>query len=175
MNKKGSLSLSINAIVVIVIAFVVLGLGLTLTRTIFKQAEGKLPEAFAVTQLEAEPTSENPITLSQTVDIGREDVITKTIGYYNRKENTAVGAIFTITSCLDPKTGSRVDSTLVPSVASEPQNVDPSGSAGYSIVLTENGLTAGQYICTMAVCSTTACAGADQPYENKQFFLRVIA
>jgi len=175
MNKKGSLSLSINAIVVIVIAFVVLGLGLTLTRTIFKQAEGKLPEAFAVTQLEAEPTSENPITISQTVDIGREDAKTMTIGYYNRKENTAVGATFTITSCLDPKTGSPVDPTLVPSVASISQDVVPSASAGFSVILTENGLTAGQYICTIAVCNNPACTGADQPYEQKQFFLRVIA
>jgi hypothetical protein len=173
MNKKGSLALSITAIVTIVIAFVVLGLGLTLTKTIFKGAQDKLPEAFAVTQLEAEPTSENPITISQTVDIGRGESKTMTIGYYNRRATTATDATFTVSSCLDPNTGDETPNK--PTVASISQSIGPSDSAGFSIIMTEQELTAGQYICTIAVCSNKECLGADDPYESKQFFLQVIA
>ncbi|MBI2665485.1 hypothetical protein HYX12_02600 [Candidatus Woesearchaeota archaeon] len=169
MNKKGDLSLSITAIVVIVIAFVVLGLGLTLTRTIFKGAQEKLPEAFAVTQLEAEPTSENPITLQQTIEIGREQEKTMTIGFYNKGENTATKATFTITSCV--RGGVEVET--LPTVDSISQDVSPSSAKGYSVILKENGLTAGQYICTMAVCSDSTCS--QTPYDTKQFFLKVVA
>src|SRR3990167_5324776 len=101
MKKKGSLELSITAIVVIVIAFVVLGLGLSLTRTIFKGAEQKLPEAFAVTQLEAEPTSENPITVQQTVEIDRGKQKTLNIGFYNSKNGKVDNAQFNINNCID--------------------------------------------------------------------------
>lgn len=163
MKKKGTLALSITAIVVIVIAFVVLGLGLSLTRTIFKGAEQKLPEAFAVTQLEAEPTSENPITISQTVEIGRNDKKTMTVGFYNADTMSAEDATFAITDCLDVTENK-------PEVSSISQKVSPNTAAGFSIILTENGLAPDTYICTLAVCKGDDCA---DPYEAKQFFLAV--
>ena len=177
LTKRGSLDLSITAIVVIVIAFVVLGLGLSLTKTIFKGAQDKLPEAFAVTQLESEPTSENPITIAQTVEISRTDAKTMSIGFYNRGENTAVGATFLIQSCLK-KDQTAVEADELPSIASISQNVPPSSAQGYSIILTENGLTAGTYICTITVACVSGSSGCDAsapPYEQKQFFLKVIA
>lgn len=172
MNKRGDLSLSITAIVVIVIAFVVLGLGLSLTRTIFKGAQEKLPEAFAVTQLEAEPTSENPITITQTVEIARNKQKTMKIGYYNRNQNTATNAKFTITKCSD-SLDQEVASDKLPRIASPAENVGPSSSVGYSLIFTEQGLTAGTYICTIAVCDAGACSTSS--YEKKQFFLQVTA
>lgn len=177
MNKKASLALSITAIVVIVIAFVVLGLGLSLTRTIFKGAESKLPEAFAVTQLEAEPTSENTITIPQTVEIDHKDSKTMQIGFYNKGVNTAVGATFEMGDCL--KTGGGlIDPSNQPTIASISQDVGPSEAYGYSIILTENGLTGGQtYICTIkAVCSPDSGASCGtEPYDKKQFFLQVVS
>ena len=180
MNKKASLSLSITAIVVIVIAFVVLGLGLSLTRTIFKGAQDKLPEAFAVTQLEAEPTSENPITVAQTVEIDRSKSKTMSIGYYNRRQLTAERAKFTITECLNNE-GTDVTELTEPKnppvVASPSEEVKGSDALGYSIILNEQGLSEGTYICTMAVCDASACdiTGTPTIYESKQFFLQVVA
>ena len=181
--KRASLSLSISAIVVIVIAFVVLGLGLSLTRTIFKGAEEKLPEAFAVTRLEAEPTASNPITIPETVEIGRGKSRTTSIGFYNKGSGTAFGATFDIVTCLD-KTKQVVDK--IPTVASTSVDVGASSSAGYSIIITEKQLPADTYICTIGVkCDTTAtietCGdwardiGGEKYYETKQFFLRVVA
>lgn len=183
MNKKATLALSITAIVTIVIAFVVLGLGLSLTRTIFKGAEEKLPEAFAVTKLEAEPTSANPITIAQTVEIGRGSSKTMSIGYYNRGSGTAYGATFDIVSCLDNQ---RTPVTNSPTLASTSVDVGPSSSAGYSIILNEEELPEGTYICTMGVmCDTSATTGSCGTwakdingklfYETKQFFLKVVA
>lgn len=168
MNKKGTLALSITAIVVIVIAFVVLGLGLSLTRTIFKGAEEKLPEAFAVTKLEAEPTAANPITISQTIEIGRNDEKTMTVGFYNRDINTADDATFVIDSCLDVLDDEK------PIMKSIPQNVGANTATGYSVKLTENGLAPGTYICTLAVCKNDDCE-TQEPYETEQFFLRVVS
>jgi len=170
MNKKASLSLSITAIVVIVIAFVVLGLGLTLTKTIFKGAEAKLPEAFALTQLEAEPTSENPITLQRTIDVERNEQKLMNVGFYNSNFNSADNAVFQIVNCL----GENIEDKL-PQVESIPQTVGPSEAAGYQIKIIENGMPADTYICQMAVCNEVGtCEGADR-YETKQFFLRVVA
>ncbi len=172
MNKKASLSLSISAIVVIVIAFVVLGLGLSLTRQIFKGAEQKLPQALALTELEAEPTASNPITLQQQVEIGRNKPKTMSIGYYNRNPNTAVGAIFRINECLDGQ-GAPVPADKVPSIASTKQDVGPSSASAYSVIVNEKGLQAGTYICSMVVCNEGSCQ--QNTYERKQFFLQVIA
>ncbi len=174
MNKKGDLSLSITAIVVIVIAFVVLGLGLTLTRTIFKGAQDKLPEAFAVTSLDAEPTAENPITIPQTVEIDRGKSKTMQIGFYNKKQGTADNAKFTITECLD-KNNVVVVQDNRPTISSTSQSVSASSAAGYSIILNEKNLPAETYICTIAVCNNGACDTPDNTYQKDQFFLRVVA
>ncbi len=174
MNRKASLSLSITAIVVIVIAFVVLGLGLSLTRQIFKGAEQKLPQALALTELEAEPTASNPITLQQQVEIGRNKEKTMSIGYYNRNPNTATGATFHINECLNRK-GVPVPTDKIPSIASGKQDVGPSASIAYSIIATENGLEAGTYICTMVVCNKEGESCQQPVYETKQFFMQVIA
>ncbi len=168
MSKKGSLNLSIEAIVIIVVAFVVLGLGLTLTRTIFKGAEQKLPEAFAVTQLEAIPTAENPITISKTIEIGRNSEKTMDVGFYNKDTNSAKAAAFFITSCLDKA------KTIVPSppeMASISQDVPANTAMGFSVILTEKGLPPGTYICTLEVCENADCV--IKSYETKQFFLTV--
>ena len=180
-SKKGSLSLSITAIVVMVIAFVVLGLGLSLTRTIFKGAEEKLPEAFAITKLEAQPTASNPITITGTISIGRKKSKTMDIGFYNKGSGTAFGAKFNLVECLETG-GSKVAKNL-PFIASGSAKVGASEAKGYSIIINENGLAAGTYICTLGVKCDSAdattqggsCPTSTTYYEQKQFFLKVTA
>ena len=176
MNKKASLSLSITAIVVIVIAFVVLGLGLGLTKTIFGKGESELIKAFDITELEKEPTSSDPITISSEFNIDRKESKTLSIGFYNKGEGSATGAAFTISGCL--KGGEEVADNL-PTIDSVPADVGPSEGKGYSIIFYENGLPAGTYICTIGVqCTASTCPtwiDDDNFYEREQFFLKVIA
>ncbi|MBI2151675.1 hypothetical protein HYU21_03060 [Candidatus Woesearchaeota archaeon] len=181
-NKKGDLSLSITAIVIIVIAFVVLGLSLTLTRAIFKGAGQKLPQALALTELESKPTNENTITIPQEVEIRRgEEDKTMSIGYYNKNEFVAKGAKFYISECSKGTEKYDQNSPQLPTVVSIPQNVEPSGSVGYNVIITEKELFAGKYICKIEVrCEPTAIpSGESCPvniiYDEKQFFLNVIA
>ncbi len=176
MNKRGSLELSITAIVVIVIAFVVLGLGLTLTRTIFKEAGKKLPEAFEVTRLEAEPTPENPITIADRVEISRGKTEELKIGYYNQDPDTHSGVYLTITGCQasDPVAQAKVSPDTLPKLTSISQDVGPSEAKAYKVIFKENGLLGGyNYICTIAAVS----GGPNNPtiWQQKQFFLYVTA
>lgn len=177
--KKGSLALSINAIVVIVIAFVVLGLALGLTRNIFSGTEPIITDAFDSTQLDSQPTADNPITIKDTISIGRQKSSTMSIGFYNSGQNTAIGASFDMVGCLE--TGGTAVSSNLPTIASPKEDIGPSDSRGYKIILTEQGMPAGTYICTIGVkcsdddCSSVASWTKDNYYETKQFFLTVVA
>lgn len=176
VDKKGTLALSITAIVVIVIAFVVLGLGLSLTRTIFKGAEEKLPEAFAVTRLEAEPTPGNPITISDRIEIGRGKTKELTIGYYNTDADPHPGVFLAITGCQASALAAQevISEETLPSMTSISQDVNPSEAVAYKVILTENGLLGGfNYICTIA--ATSDPADPAQTWQTKQFFLYVTA
>ena len=184
-NKKGSLSLSIEAIVVIVIAFVILGLGLTLTRTIFKGGTEKIPEALDLTALESQPTSENPITISDTLKVDRGSSPTEKLGFYNKGEGTASGATVTIIDCLD-KNSNPVEPELLPTISSISQNVGASSSGAFSVIINEKGLPADTYICTIGVkCNPDKAEDGcpdwakekdgEQFYETKTFFLKVVA
>jgi hypothetical protein len=173
MNKKASLSLSITAIVVIVIAFVVLGLGLSLTRLIFKGAEEKLPGAFDLTELEKEPKADNPITISDRVEIGRGKSEELKIGYYNTNADSHSNVILKITGCTasSPEAQAVISDDTLPLLTSIPQNVPASGAVAYKVILTERGLLGGSnYICTIA-----ALTEGNPPWQTKQFFLYVTA
>ena len=190
-SRKASISLSINAIVVIVIAFVVLGLALTLTRAIFKGAMGKIPEALDLTQLEAQPSAENPITIPDTVTIKSGGTLTLSVGYYNKWPNTA-DAKLGIVNCLK---GADTPKRLT--VLSPVQSVKGSDAKGYKIILeakdqlTTDALIAGTYICRViayentltletvseSILNSPPCepksSGCEGIYEDKQIFLQV--
>ncbi len=168
--KKGSLQLSITAIVVIVIAFVVLGLGLGLTRTIFDKGEKELIKAFDITELEDQPTSSKPITVSEKINIDRKKQLEEKIGYYNKGSVEAKDALFKMKICID-QDGSDVSADELPTIVNAPQDVGPSDSKGYNVIIKENGLGAGSYVCTLGV----AKKGTDEYYETKQVFLQVNA
>ena len=177
-SRKADISLSINAIVIIVIAFVVLGLALTLTRTIFSGALAKVPEALELTQLEAQPSADNPIPIPSTVEIKKGAKKTVRLGFYNRKADTAYRAKFVFKGqCLN-ENGNLVGTAVTnPSIASPVQDVPSSEAAAYALILTTS-LEADTYICTIAVsCAegipACTCGAASCDYETQQFFLRV--
>jgi len=170
MNKKGALSLSVSAIVIIVIAFVVLGLGLTLTKTIFTGAKEKLPEAFALTELEKEPTSETPLTVPDTIAIKRGKTKTLGIGYYNKDVQGYKDVVLDITDCYSVGETAVTNETM-PSVTSIAQDVGGSEAAAYKVIIKENLLSPGQYVCTMAAIGTLGNITSIR--ESKQFFLQV--
>ncbi len=174
MNKKGSLDLSITAIVVIVIAFVVLGLGLSLTKTIFKGAQEKLPEAFELTQLESQPTSENPITIKDHIEMSRGKAEEVKIGYYNQDADTHKSVYLKITSCKasDPQAQAKITPETLPTLTSIDQDVGPSEAGAYKVIFKENGLLGGfNYICTVAAVSGDPASPSI--WQKKQFFLYV--
>ena len=179
LTNRRLLSLFVTAIVVIVIIFVVLGLGLGLTKTIFKEGKDlKYPKRiYAIpTRDEFEPTPEIPIAIPQAVEISPMDAKTISIGFYNRGENTAVQATFSIQSCLREDKSS-VEAEFLPSITSNSQNVAPNSANSYNIVLTERGLPKGIYLCMITVAcapGSSECDASAVPYETKQFFLRVI-
>ena len=171
MKKKAALSLSVSAIVIIVIAFVVLGLGLTLTKTIFTGAKEKLPEAFALTELEREPSSEMPLTLPDTVSIKRGKTKTIGVGYYNKDPMTHFGVKLDIKSCYAVG-DQQVTNETMPTVTSIAQDVGGNSGVGYKLIIQENGLLSGQYVCEL-VAEGPGPANVTTPWETKQFFLQV--
>ena len=98
------------------------------------------------------------------------------VGFYNKGEGTAVNAILTIKQCL--KTGNElVEAENLPTLTSLSVDVPVSEGKGYSVILSENGLATGQYICEVAVkCNANCPYWLDSEfYEVKQFVLKVIA
>ncbi len=193
MIKKGDLALSVNAIVIVVISFVVLGLALTLTRSIFKFAGERAESVIPLTELEAKPTPDNPISISDSVSITKGGKQTLSIGYYNKNDYTAEAAMFSIAMCQD-ELGSSVLLSDQPTLTSPAQTVKPSEQGGYKVILIEKGkLQSAVYICTVAVHNSDTASGGtkdidtirnklskqrnkDNPvYETKQFFLKVTA
>lgn len=172
-NKKATLSISIGAIVVIVIAFVVLGLGLTLTQTIFGGAKEKIPEIFAITKLGQEPTAEIPLTVPDAIDINRKSEKELEVGFYNKDIETHYNVSINVKTCKSVTTGEDIIET--PVVTSLDQNVGASDGIGYKIVLKEQGLAAGRYVC---VVTAEGPASLTEPtimvWESKQIFLRVV-
>ncbi len=171
--RKGALSLSVTAIVIIVIAFVVLGLGLTLTKTIFKGAMKKIPEAIALTELEAEPTAERPIVFPDSIDIKQKKIETLKVGVYNRYADTKYEAFLNITNCITEE-GNKVTENL-PTITAISQDIPPGEARAYKAILKENGLRLGRYICEIAVYSTVTEDTTEtiKKFESKQFFLQV--
>ncbi|MBW2966655.1 hypothetical protein KY342_06140 [Candidatus Woesearchaeota archaeon] len=174
-NKKAALNLSVQAIVILVIAFVVLGLALTLTRYIFGVAQEKAGRAIDIIELESKPTSDNPITIPKKVIIAKGDSKEMDIGVYNIKDTPYTSATLGIIRCIRTIGEDReVVEEDLPSMVTVEQTIESSDSAAYRAYLTENDkLTAGNYICIIAVYDSIA--GSAEPYYTEQFSLVVTA
>ncbi|MBS3124098.1 hypothetical protein J4437_05705 [Candidatus Woesearchaeota archaeon] len=177
--KKGDLSLSVTAIVVIVIGFVVLALALVFTSNVFDFGGDNLDDLDDKLKFEDRATADNPLTIPKTLTLKRNEVKTTTIDYYNKNEGTAYGAALKVKSCLSSKR-TKVEETELPLFTSIPKDVDASESSEFSVIITEKGLTAETYTCSLVVtCEQTAVpAGITCPaknYEEKTFFLEIKA
>ncbi|MBW3015717.1 hypothetical protein KY330_04810 [Candidatus Woesearchaeota archaeon] len=186
MNKKAALQLSVTAIVVMVIAFVVLGLALTFTKDIFQRAQEKLPGAFDLTELEAEPTADNPVTMESPLSIKRGTEKTIGVGVYNTGENE-INAKIDVVSC--KKGTTIVSGETLPTFTSFAQPISASDAKGFEVIVQENELSAGTYVCILAVFNadkdlivddTTgtikygdAGMASSDVYESEQFFLKI--
>ena len=173
LNKRATLSISIGAIVVIVIAFVVLGLGLTLTKTIFGGAKEKIPEIFAITKLGQEPTAETPLTVPDAIDIKRNKEKELEVGFYNKLRDDLSGVYIDITGC-QPIGGGNITAEDAPTITSLGQTAPSGEGIGYKIVLSENGLGVGRYVCLItATGPSVEDPTIEEAWQTKQIFLRV--
>ena len=191
MEKKAALSLSVNAIIVFVLAFAMLGVGLTVTSLLSEKVTsgiGNLPTDELVIQ---QPSSTDPITLPNNVDLKRKGEEKIQFAYYNKGQATAYAATIGIATC--KYSGTEGQSSLteleLPLVLSSAQDVPASESVGYLAAIQDSyGLSAGTYVCTLIIYNGDASTGyatassayldrinnADAVYEQQQFFLNIV-
>jgi hypothetical protein len=175
MNKKGALELSVNMIVIIVIAFVVLGLALVLTKMIFQKTTEQIPDVFNIVDIEIKPTSEYPITgISENLELNRKEEKELKLGFYNKGEETAVNAGFVIKQCIKGS-NEKVGAEISPTIISIFTDVPAGEPKGYKVILKDNGLPLGNYICELAViCEKDCPPDLESPYyETEQFSLKI--
>ena len=184
-KKQGSLSLSVNAIVVMVIAFVVLGLALTFTKIIFRGGQEQLERAIGVPKFEQEATADNPITISDNVNLPAKKVTKLTFQYYNKNSFTATNVTMHVLNC-KAEDGTSLTGTALPSmVSSVASAVGLSDVYEFKTQLKANSADPGLYICTIgavndgSVLKGTGAPSMDQQspevYEEKTFFLNVVS
>jgi hypothetical protein len=161
-KRKASLQISINAIVVLVMAMLVLGLGIGFIKGFFNKGTETLGGAFDVVEFGLDPTSAEPLVLSQgDISIKRSSTKEVNVGFYNTGEPTSLK--IGIISCIDTS-----EDQVTPLVSSLEQTVETGGTAGYKIFLTakknaETGMDPGSYICTLAAYPSSDPAPT---YEN---------
>ncbi len=173
-HKKGDLSLSVNAIVVFVLAFSMLGVGLFVVNLIKDKVSTGIGVIDPSKDLKQPPSSENPLTLDDEINIKKDKLLTQNIGFYNKADTTINNVVVTITGCVDtdPKASSSdVSEADLPSVhAPILSKVESGNSAGLKISL-QTSLKTGTYICTLVIKGTDD-SNVDLE-ESKQFFLKV--
>ncbi len=172
MNKKADLSLSVNTIVIIILAITLLGLGLTFINTIAGGAIGKLGKLIDSTDLEKKPTSADPLTISEQVEVQfkkQEDI---KVGFYNKGPNTVSKIKPVISSCISITEETEVDAALLPSlVAPAKETLEPGETQAYLATLKEKGLASGRYTCTLTMDGDFGEASA----PTKDFYLNIIS
>ena|SRR3989338_7407402 len=188
MNKKAALELSVNAIIIFVLAFAMLGVGLTVTNMLSKKVEEGVGIIDVTELVIDEPSSQDPITLPNKIDLPRGKQTELQVGYYNTNAGTATSATMGIAKCLDSE-NVLVPAENLPTVVSSAEDVPASDSSGYKIVIRENDiLNAGTYVCTMVVYNGDSGFSASDYYdayrsdpdlyplyESDSFFLNVVS
>lgn len=174
---KASLSLSVNAIVVFVLAFALLSVGLFFTNLVKDRiAEGAL-RAVDLNELKNPPSSDNPITIPSQVDIKRgKERRDLQIGFYNKANVIAQQATLRISKCVDSDRN-QVEPDSIPKLAAVSIDVDSNSGVGFPVILKEQKLDQGTYICTLEVYSETMTDSQTPPnllvFESKSFILVV--
>lgn len=199
--KKGSLELSVNAIVIFVLAFAMLGVGLYIVNLVRENVGPEIIDATHLNQLKNPPSAENSITIPQEVTLKKGDEAKQEIAYYNKEARIANNAKIGISSCITPdnteimfEKSEGSDDTNPLMVISPKGNVGSSEAGVYKIKIVDNSkktdekykLTTGTYVCTLIVYNGGDGAYEDgwgefpqgednNPYEKKQFYLKVVS
>lgn len=196
-SKKADLNLSVQAIVILIFAVIMLGLGLGLINFIFSSATKKIGGALDITKLSTPPTSDNPLTLETNINIKYKGEQQVQIGFYNKAPGTKFNIEPRIRSC-KTATGNIVAETSLPILSTDSiDSVEPSGAAGWNVVLKlpnlpagtmpaditsefTGALTSGQYVCKVSVYGTDSISSVvdpeiNLPLQSAQFYLQVIA
>ncbi len=172
MNKNADLSLSVNTIVIIILAITLLGLGLTFINSIASGAFTKLGNLIETTDLDKKPTSADPLTISEAVEVQfkkQEDI---KVGFYNKGPSTVSDIKPVITSCISISEETEVDEALLPSlVAPAKASLEPGETQGFLATLKEKGLSAGRYTCTLTMEGDFGEGNA----PTKDFYLNIIS
>ena len=171
MKKKASLNLSVNAIVILVLAVVLLGLALAFIRGMFGKMTSKMGEIVDITQIEAKPTADMPITMPNKITIKTNGRTTVQIGFYNIFGSKCDVSINSTPSCKD-EDGNPVKKlgkgSLLTISAPPSDNLDGGKSVGFNAIFTENGVgTTGKlYVCSLII----KCGNYN---KTKQFYVEV--
>lgn len=143
-NKKGALNLSINAIVVLIVAIVFLGLALSFTRGFLKKTSSKLESGIDTIDLTTPPSSENPITFDDKLEIKIGKTKTFKIGFYNDDTQTAFNASPKFLKCSGGYT--------VPEIKSIPTNVNSYSEMRFVVSISiPSGMSEGEHICSFGI------------------------
>jgi hypothetical protein len=191
-NKRSSLSLSVNAIVVFVLAFAMLGVGLWFVNEIRKGLGDTTGDVFDISDLKNPPTSDNPITISENINLKRGGSVELDVGFYNVRAQDVADATVGIKECVynneDQPGGSASEKvpdgtdpavpSQLPSITSPSTTVKASEGAGFKIIMKEKGkLIAGTtYVCSLCIYKRGgSCQTAADVYEDLSgtFFLTI--
>ena len=170
MKKKASLNLSVNAIVILVLAVVLLGLALAFIRGMFGKMTSKMGEIVDITQIEAKPTPDTPITIPNKITVKQGGNVQVQVGFYNRKGGTLSDVTLNITSCVDESGNSL---TQLPTIsAPKVDSIDAGKATGFNAIFSlknvADTMTTGNiYICQLSVTSN------GEAQETKQFYVEV--
>ena len=176
MKKKASLNLSVNAIVILVLAVVLLGLALAFIRGMFGKMTSKMGEIVDITQIEAKPTADMPITMPNRITI--KDRTTVQIGFYNRFGNKCNKVNISGVTCYN-STNQPVG--LLTISAPEATGLDSGKSVGFNAILKrqeeagkEVGSPGDMYVCSLTIeCTHARGISPQQDYETKQFYVEI--
>ncbi len=170
--KRASLNLSVDAIVIFVLAFSMMGVGLFITKLIRDKSTPLINEAFDLSLLDKQPTSEDPIAVQSALTLKKGGKETVLIGFYNKGDfGTATNILPKIVACVS-ENGEIVSDADLPVIQALPITVEVSRSDGFTTILKEkkeSTLMALQYTCKLAISDAT------KTFESDQITLKIVS
>lgn len=173
--KRASLNLSVDAIVIFVLAFSMMGVGLFITKLLREKSTPLLEEAFDISLLEKQPTSQDPISIQNELTLKKGKDSTVLIGFYNVGTQSVANVVPLISNCVDEE-GALVTKDQLPVFFALPQTVDGSKAVAYKAILKEKkgtNLAARKYICLVEINLQTS--PVTPAYASKQVYLNLVS
>ncbi|PIN78645.1 hypothetical protein COV16_05645 [Candidatus Woesearchaeota archaeon CG10_big_fil_rev_8_21_14_0_10_34_8] len=180
MRKKAALNLSVEAIIIFVLAFAMLGVGIFVTDQLREiGVSGVETSQDILASIEESPTADKPLVgiKKSGVNLPANDQLELSLGYYNSMRSTATEATLIVDDCKSSSTGTvssySGDGEYPVNVVASTEDVSPSTSTGFLVVLNNNNLVSGEtYICKLKVVQES---DTTNEYDSLTFFLNVIS